>query len=85
MYLLQTKSCLVINQFRTFKAKYHLILLKQFFKPKLVNNPVASWLLINIGVLLSLTPHFNKSIIFPLFAFANLGFVLSIFFQNFKQ
>ena len=31
MYLLQTRPCLVINQFCTFKAKYHLILLKRIY------------------------------------------------------
>ena len=40
-------------------------LLKGIFKPKLLNNTLASCFLINLDFLLMHTTHLNKSNIFP--------------------
>ena len=53
--------------------------------PIIFNNPFASCFLINLGFLLSRAAYFNKSICFPLFVFAILGFLLYVFFLGFKQ
>ena len=44
------------------------------------NNPLASFSFVNLELLLSQTAHFNKSIGFPFFVFATLGFLLSVLF-----
>ena len=41
------------------------ILLMGVFNPKLFNNLVASWFLINLNFLPSQTAYFNKGISFP--------------------
>ena len=61
------------------------ILLKGVPIPKLLNIPLASCFLINLYFLLSHITHFDKSISFPLFIFATLEFLISVFFLLFKQ
>ena len=46
------------------------ILRKSGFNPKLLNNPLASWFLINLDILLSHTAHFDRPIILPLFVYS---------------
>ena len=61
------------------------MLLKGAFILKLLNNPVASWSLINLYFLLTYTAHFDKSIILLFFVYATFGFLISVFFIHFKQ
>ena len=55
------------------------------FKAKLLNNPIASYFLINLDFLLSLITHFDKSISHSFFVFATLEFLISVFLLHFKQ
>ena len=50
------------------------ILLKGVFNPKLLNNPLASCFLINLGFLLSNTEYFDKSVTFLYLPFQHWGF-----------
>ena len=77
LYLLLT--CLILSKQ---KGAFSLILLKGFFIPKLLNNPLASCCLISFHFLLSHFAHFDKSIILPLFVLATSGFLLSVFFYT---
>ena len=56
------------------------MLFKGAFIPKLLDNPLGSYCLINF--LLSHTAHFDKNIIPPFFVLETLGFVLSVFFDT---
>ena len=60
-------------------------LLKGAFILKLLNNPLASYCLINFDFVLSHTAHFDRSIIPPFLFVATFGFLLSVFFLNFTQ
>ena len=59
------------------------ILLKGVLIPRLLNNPLASWSLINFDFLQ--TAHFDKIIILPFFVLAAFGLFISVFFLQFKQ
>ena len=61
------------------------ILVKGVFNPRLLNNPLASCSLTNLEFLLSDTAHFDKSINLPLFFFATVEFLLSVFYLHIKQ
>ena len=61
------------------------IVLKRIFIPKLLNNPLAFYCLINFDFLLSHTAHFDKRIILLFFVFTTFAFLLSVFFLHFKQ
>ena len=50
------------------------ILLNEVLIAKLLNNPLASSVLINLNFLLSHNAHFDKSISFTLFVFSVSGF-----------
>ena len=66
-------------------SKVKEILLKGVCFPELLNNPIASYSLINFNFSLSHTAHFDKGIILPFFALTTFGFLLSVFFLRFKQ
>ena len=61
------------------------ILLKGVFIPKLLNNPLVSWCLINFDFLILHTVHYDKRIIHPYFNLGTFGFLFSVFFLHFKQ
>ena len=74
-----------VYSFCTFKVKYHPvgILLKLVFNPKFLNNPLALCPQINLDILQTHTPRFDKiGIGFPLFVFANLRVLLSVYFSK---
>ena len=54
-------------------------------RPKLLNNPFASCVLLNLDFLLPHIVHFDNIIVLPLLVFETLGFMLSVFFLRFKQ
>ena len=54
-------------------------------RPKLLNNPLASCVLLNLDFLLPHIVHFDNIIVLPLLVFEILGFMLSVFFLHFKQ
>ena len=58
------------------------ILLENVFIPKLRNNPLASWYLINLNFLVSQIANLDKIVSFSLFVFATLGLLLSVFFST---
>ena len=58
------------------------ILLETVFIPKLRNNPLASWYLINLNFLVSQIANLDKIVSFSLFVFATLGLLLSVFFST---
>ena len=53
--------------------------------PKLLNNPLSSCSSINFDFIISHTAHIDKSIILPFFDLGTSGFLLSVFFLQFKQ
>ena len=53
--------------------------------PNLLNNPYASWCLINLDILLPHTTHFNNIITLPLLVLKTSGSMFSVFFLHFKQ
>ena len=54
-------------------------------RPKLLNDPLASCVLLNLDFLLPHIVHFDNIIVLPLLVFETLGFMLSVFFLHFKQ
>ena len=58
---------------------------KGVFVHKLLNNTLAPFSLINLNLLVRHAGSFDKISSFPLFLFATLGFLLSVFSLNFKQ
>ena len=72
-----------VYSFCTFKVKYHpvVILLKVVLNPKFLNNPLALCSQINLDILQTHTARFDKiGTGFPLFVFANLRVLLSVYF-----
>ena len=58
------------------------ILLNGVLRPKLLNNPFASCLLINLDFLLTHIAHFDNSVVLLLLVFKTIGFMLSVFFYT---
>ena len=56
------------------------ILINGVSVPKLLNNPFASYSLINRDILMSHMAHFDKSIVLPLTVFEILGCMFSVCF-----
>ena len=53
--------------------------------PNLLNNPFASWFLINLDFLLRHIAHFDNIITLPLLVLETYGFIFFVCFLNFKQ
>ena len=51
--------------------------------PELLNNPFASWILINLEFFLPHIGHFDNIIPLPLLILETLGFMFSVFFLHF--
>ena len=60
-------------------------LLKGVLIPNLLNNPFASYLLLNLDFLLLHIVHFDNIIILPLLVLETCGFIFSVCFLHFKQ
>ena len=60
-------------------------LLNGFLIPTLLNNPFASFFLINLDFLLSHIAHFDSYIILPLLVLKTCGFIFFVYFLHFKQ
>ena len=56
-------------------------LLYSVLRPKLLNSPFASLVLVNLDFLLPHSVHFDNNIVLPLLAFETLEFVFCIFFK----
>ena len=56
------------------------ILLKGVLRPKLLNVPLASCFLTNLGFLQPYISHLDRSIILPLLVFKTAGLMFSVFF-----
>ena len=56
------------------------ILLNGVLVPNLLNNPFASWCLINLDFLLPHIANFDNIITLPLIAFKTFGSMFSVFF-----
>ena len=77
----------MLNTIKTIEdllKEFYLDLLT-FLIPKLLDNSLASCSLINFNFSLPHTEPFSQSIILSFFVFTTLGFLLSVFFQHFKQ
>ena len=88
MFLPLIKTCLQFHSFYIFKKTLpntRIILLRDVFIPKLLNNPLGSRSLINLDFLLFRTACFNESIILVFFVFTTFRFLVSDFFLHFKQ
>ena len=57
-------------------------LLKGVLIPNLLNNPLASCLLINLDFLLPHIAHFDNIIILPLLVLETFGFIFFVYFLN---
>ena len=57
-------------------------LLKDVLIPRLLNNPFASFSLVNFYFLAPHIAHFDNIIVLPLLVFETLGFMLSVFFYT---
>ena len=53
--------------------------------PNLLNNPFASWFLINLDYLLPHIAHFDNIITLPLLVLETCGFIFFVCFLHFKQ
>ena len=71
-----------VNTFQNKRVTTKGTLLKYFFIPKLLSNPLASCCLTNFKLLLSHTTQFYKNIILPLFVLATFGLLLLHFFYT---
>ena len=60
-------------------------LLKGVLIPNLLNNPFASYLLINLDFLLLHIAHFGNIISLPLLILETCGFMVFVYFLHFKQ
>ena len=60
-------------------------LLKGVLIPNLLNNPFASYLLINLDFLLLHIAHFDNIISLPLLLLETCGFMVFVYFLHFKQ
>ena len=72
-------SCLFQNKVSPNKSA----LINGVLIPKLLNNPFASWFLINIDFLLPHITHFDNIIVLLLLVFETLGFMFSVSFLHF--
>ena len=61
------------------------ILINGVLIPKLLNNPFASYSLINIDILISHIVHFDKSIVLPLIVFEILGCMFPVLFYTLNK
>ena len=61
------------------------ILLNGVLIPNLLNNPLASCLLINLEFLLPHIAHFDNIISLPLLVLETCGFMFFVYFLHFKQ
>ena len=65
-----------------FNKRRNYVIPEDIINLKLLNKPLASCSLINLGFLLSHIPYFDKNIVFHLFLIATLEFLLPVFFYN---
>ena len=66
----------------TINKRHYYVIPEGIINLKLLNKPLASCFLINLGVLLSHIAYFDKSIGFHLFLIGTIEFLLPVFFYN---